>query len=96
MKVLYLVTRSLNPKGTGQTRWAVRWKPALNAFAITFEDRLPAAENRHRAPRGSGCVRVDHELGEREAFGRRYFTINAVGGTPTPKSWSTRTAGRPT
>jgi hypothetical protein len=24
----YLVTRSLDPKGTGQTRWATRWKPA--------------------------------------------------------------------
>jgi len=46
MKCLYLVTRSLDPKGTGQTRWAVRWKPALNAFAITFADRMPAAEDR--------------------------------------------------
>ena len=46
MKCLYLVTRSLDPKGTGQTRWAVRWKPALNAFAITFADRMPAAETR--------------------------------------------------
>ena len=45
MKCLYLVTRSLDPKGTGQTRWAVRWKPALNAFAVTFADRMPAAEN---------------------------------------------------
>jgi putative transposase len=45
MKCLYLVTRSLDPKGTGQTRWAVRWKPALNAFAITFANRMPAAEN---------------------------------------------------
>ena len=45
MKTLYLVVRSLDPKGTGQTRWAVRWKPALNAFAITFADRMPAAEN---------------------------------------------------
>lgn len=44
MKCLYLVTRSLDPKGTGQTKWAVRWKPALNAFAITFADRMPAAE----------------------------------------------------
>ena len=44
LKVLYLVTRSLDPKGTGQTRWAVRWKPALNAFAITFADRMPPAE----------------------------------------------------
>ena len=24
-------------------RWAMRWKPALNAFAITFGDRFPAA-----------------------------------------------------
>jgi putative transposase len=46
MKCLYLVTRSLDPKGTGQTRWAMRWKPALNAFAITFGDRMPAAQDR--------------------------------------------------
>jgi transposase-like protein len=45
MKTLYLVTRSLDPKGTGQTRWAMRWKPALNAFAITFADRMPAAQD---------------------------------------------------
>ncbi len=32
----YLVARSLDPKGTGQTRWTMRWKPALNAFAVTF------------------------------------------------------------
>jgi hypothetical protein len=24
----------------GQERWMNRWKPALNAFAITFEGRL--------------------------------------------------------
>ena len=44
LKCLYLVTRSLDPTGTGRTRWAMRWKPALNAFAITFGDQLPAAE----------------------------------------------------
>jgi putative transposase len=44
MKCLYLVTRSLDPTGTGRTRWAMRWKPALNAFAITFADRFPPAE----------------------------------------------------
>src|SRR6476659_10042081 len=43
LKCLYLVTRSLDPTGTGRTRWAIRWKPALNAFAITFGDRFPAA-----------------------------------------------------
>lgn len=47
MKTLYLVVRSLDPKGTGQTRWGMRWKPALNAFAITFADRMPAAEDHH-------------------------------------------------
>ena len=41
----YLVVRSLDPKGLGQARWVTRWKPALNAFAITFADRMPAAEN---------------------------------------------------
>ena len=41
---LYLVTRSLDPTGTGRARWITRWKPALNAFAITFADRFPAAE----------------------------------------------------
>jgi transposase-like protein len=42
MKCLYLVTRSLDPTGTGRTRWTMRWKPALDAFAITFSDRWPA------------------------------------------------------
>lgn len=45
MKCLYLVTRSLDPTGQGRARWMMRWKPALNAFAITFGDRFPAAEN---------------------------------------------------
>jgi transposase-like protein len=44
LKCLYLVTRSLDPTGTGRTRWTMRWKPALNAFAITFGDRFPGAE----------------------------------------------------
>jgi transposase-like protein len=40
MKCLYLVVRSLDPTGKGAARWMNRWKPALNAFAITFEGRL--------------------------------------------------------
>jgi len=46
LKCLYLVTRSLDPTGVGRTRWTMRWKPAINAFAITFGDRFPAAETR--------------------------------------------------
>jgi putative transposase len=46
LKCLYLVTRSLDPTGRGKARWAMRWKPALNAFAITFEGRIvPSATN---------------------------------------------------
>jgi putative transposase len=41
MKCLYLTTRSLDPTGKGRARWVTRWKPALNAFAITFEGRIP-------------------------------------------------------
>ena len=40
LKCLYLVTRSLDPTGRGRARWVTRWKPALNAFAITFEGRI--------------------------------------------------------
>jgi transposase-like protein len=46
LKCLYLVTRSLDPTGRGRARWVIRWKPALNAFAITFEGRLvPSTTN---------------------------------------------------
>jgi putative transposase len=46
LKCLYLVTRALDPTGRGRARWAMRWKPALNAFAITFEGRLvPSTTN---------------------------------------------------
>jgi putative transposase len=44
MKCLYLVTRSLDRTGRGRARCTMRWKPALNAFAVTFADRWPAAE----------------------------------------------------
>jgi transposase-like protein len=46
LKCLYLVTRSLDPTGRGRARWAMRWKPALNAFAITFAGRIvPSSTN---------------------------------------------------
>nr|WP_020109886.1 IS256 family transposase [Nocardia sp. 348MFTsu5.1] len=45
LKCLYLVTRSLDPTGRGKARWAMRWKPALNAFAITFEGRITPTGN---------------------------------------------------
>jgi putative transposase len=45
LKCLYLTVRSLDPTGRGQVRWMTRWKPALNAFAITFADRWPDGDN---------------------------------------------------
>ena len=41
MKCLYLTTRSMDPTGKSRARSVTRWKPALNAFAITFEGRIP-------------------------------------------------------
>jgi len=45
LKCLYLVTRSLDPTGRGRARWVIRWKAALNAFAITFEGRINPSSN---------------------------------------------------
>lgn len=42
LKCMYLTVRSLDPTGKGRIRWSARWKPALNAFAITFADRWPS------------------------------------------------------
>jgi putative transposase len=39
-KCLYLATRAPDLTGKGRARWATRWKPALNAFAITFDGRI--------------------------------------------------------
>ena len=36
--------RSRRPAAGSGMAWAMRWKPALNAFASTFGDRFPAAE----------------------------------------------------
>jgi transposase-like protein len=45
VKCLYLTVRSLDPTGRGRARWITRWKAALNAFAITFEDRIDFNNN---------------------------------------------------
>ena len=45
LKCLYLATRALDPTGKGRARWTMRWKPALNAFAIAFEGRITPAGN---------------------------------------------------
>jgi len=45
VKCLYLTIRSLDPTGRGRARWITRWKAALNAFAITFDDRINLNNN---------------------------------------------------
>ncbi len=42
LKCVYLAVMSLDPTGTGRKRWTMRWKAALQAFAITFDGRLAA------------------------------------------------------
>ena len=44
MKSLYLVTRSLDPTARSDTMGNAL-EARLNAFAITFADRMPAAKN---------------------------------------------------
>jgi putative transposase len=34
-----------DPTGQGRRRWAIRWKPALNAFDLAFDGRLTAGRN---------------------------------------------------
>jgi hypothetical protein len=41
-----LITRFLDPTYQGRARLAIRWKPCIDAFAITFEGRLvPSTTN---------------------------------------------------
>ncbi len=42
LKCVYLAIMSLDPTGQGRRRWMIRWKPALNAFEMTFDGRLTA------------------------------------------------------
>jgi transposase-like protein len=42
LKCVYMAVMSLDPTGQGRKRWMMRWKPALNAFEMTFDGRLAA------------------------------------------------------
>ncbi|MDT7552284.1 MAG: putative transposase [Pseudonocardiales bacterium] len=42
LKCVYMAIMSLDPSGQGRKRWMMRWKPALNAFEMTFDGRLAA------------------------------------------------------
>ena len=41
------------PDWVGRARWTMRWNPVVNAFAITFGDRWPAAETYWLRPRNT-------------------------------------------
>src|SRR5579862_7077462 len=86
MKCLYLAVRSLDPTGRGQQRWSNRWKPALNAFAITFEgrDRTPSF--------GPGVMRV--LVGCRSFVGVRTRQVSCSRGIGVVGSGCTRAASR--
>ncbi len=42
LKCVYMAIMSMDPTGQGRKRWMMRWKPALNAFDMTFDGRLAA------------------------------------------------------
>lgn len=82
LKCLYLVTRGLDPKGTRQARWTMRWKPAFNAFAVTFADRMPAA----REPLKITCQK------HRSSDGPRQRGVSAAGLNVIPTDGSAAAA----
>ncbi len=43
LKYINLTVRGLDPTGPGRQRWINRWMQALNAFAITFGNRILSA-----------------------------------------------------
>jgi putative transposase len=43
LKCVFMALMSLDPTGKGRKRWTTRWKAPLNAFQISFEDRLTPA-----------------------------------------------------
>ena len=45
LKCVYMAIMSLDPTGTGQRKWVMRWKAALNAFDIAFDGRLSASRD---------------------------------------------------
>lgn len=45
LKCVYMAVMALDPTGKGRARWTQRWKPALNAFDMTFDGRLSAHAN---------------------------------------------------
>lgn len=45
LKCVYLAVMALDPTGQGRRRWAIRWKPALNAFDLAFDGRLTTGRN---------------------------------------------------
>ena len=68
LKCVYLAMMSLDPTGQGRRRWTMRWKPALNAFDITFDGRLSAARNNHNNP--AYTVRLTDPSAHRRALVR--------------------------
>jgi transposase-like protein len=72
LKCLYLVTCGLDPNGTGQQRWTMRWKPALNAFAVTFANRIP----RRRTSRNQ---RQNHRSSDRPVPARPAAPLRHLG-----------------
>ena len=62
LKYRYLVTRSLDPTGRRGARWVIRWKAALNAFAITFDGPINPSNHSHASQqlhRSSDRPRLD-------------------------------------
>ena len=95
MKCLYLTIRSLDP--TGRSRWTNRWKPALNAFAVTFEERINLNNNCHETRQLHRKSDTPATVSTARLSGSRQFLeVTRVFGTrPLALPAGSATAGRP-
>ena len=67
------------PTGTGRARWMMRWKPVVNAFALIFGDRWPAAETY-----GSTMTNTDYGIEPELDTARSMSALTRVAGAIEP------------
>jgi hypothetical protein len=94
MKCLYLVTGSLDPKGTGQTRWVTQSKPALNAFAITFAEVLGIRVDSRREGRRTRPFRSTEGVTSPSWFARGAVKISRRPSQSVPQKLGFLSRGR--
>ena len=59
LKCLYLVTRSLDPTGTGRTKWAMRWTPGPERIRCHLRRPVPGCRDLLTMTAGNTVYEID-------------------------------------